>query len=167
MNAANFDEEPFLRKDVFLPHMLTVVNNAYAWHASRLYLDVIGLGLNETRIISILYEMGGLQAWEISEILNMNKATVSRGLRILEEARLIEMKKTRRGRQATPTAASAPIHRQIVRMARTREEILLRNFSLDEREQLLDFLNRLYANVPDCIALTAEHFQDHPTPPEK
>jgi DNA-binding MarR family transcriptional regulator len=117
-----FADEPFLRKDQFLPHIMTVVNNAYTWHTSRLYLATIGLGLNETRILSILYEFGKLYAWEIAEHLTMNKATVSRSLRTLEDMGLIAMEQTRRGRRAVPTNKSQSIHRQIVRLARTREK---------------------------------------------
>lgn len=149
--AQSVADEPFLQKDRFLPHILTVINNAYTWHTSRLYLETIGLGLNETRIIAILYQFGDLHAWEITDHLKMNKSLVSRSLRTLEERDLITMKVSRRGRRASPTKKSLPIHRRIVEMARTREELLLHGFSPQERDLLLDFLNRLYSNIPRCI----------------
>ena len=157
-SPAEYDEEDYLRKDSFLPHLLTVANNGYAWHASRMYLEVLGLGVNETRILSILYEFGELQAWEICDILSMNKATVSQAMKRLEKDGLLTFEKERRGRFAKPTPKSLPIHRQIVRMARSREEVLLEGFSPEERDKFREFLTRFAANLPAVVEYTARHF---------
>jgi DNA-binding MarR family transcriptional regulator len=157
-HPSEYDEEDCLHKDNFLPHLLTVASNSYAWHASRLYIGVLGIGVNETRIISILYEFGKLQAWEISDILSMNKATVSQAMKRLEKEGLIEIETSRQGRFAKPTQRSLPIHRQIVRMARSREEVLLDGFDPEERRQFREFLARFIANLPDAVAYTARHF---------
>lgn len=156
---SEYDVEPHLRKDDFVPHLLTVANNGYAWHASRLYLDVLGIGVNETRVLSILYEFGELQAWEICEILSMNKATVSQALKKLEKDGLLQLESNRNGRFAKPTPKSLPVHRQIVRMARSREELLLDGFSPEEREKFKELLVRFAQNLPKAVAYTAKHFQ--------
>jgi DNA-binding MarR family transcriptional regulator len=157
-SPAEYDGEDCLRKDNFLPHLLTVANNGYAWHASRMYLEVLGLGVNETRVLSILYEFGELQAWEICDILSMNKATVSQAMKRLEKDGLVEIARDRRGRHARPTPKSLPIHRQIVRMARSREEVLLDGFSPEERAKFREFLARFTANLPELVEYTARHF---------
>lgn len=156
---SDYDDEPYLRKDEFVPHLLTVANNGYAWHASRLYLDVLGMGVNETRVLSILYEFGELQAWEICDILSMNKATVSQSLKKLENDGLLKIETNRNGRFAKPTPESLPVHRQIVRMARSREEILLDGFSQAERNKFRELLTRFAQNLPKAVAYTAKHFQ--------
>ena len=155
---SDYDGEPYLRKDEFVPHLLTVANNGYAWHASRMYLEVLGMGVNETRVLSILYEFGELQAWEICDILNMNKATVSQSLKKLEKDGLLEIETNRNGRFARPTPKSLPIHRQIVRMARSREEVLLDGFSKQDRDKFRELLTRFAENLPKAVAYTAKHF---------
>jgi Transcriptional regulators len=156
---SEYDGEPFLRKDEFVPHLLTVANNGYAWHTSRMYLEVLGIGVNEMRVLSILYEFGELQAWEICDILSMNKATVSQSLKKLEKDGLIEIETNRNGRFARPTPKSLPIHRQIVRMARSREEVLLDGFSKQDRDKFRELLTRFADNLPKAVAYTAKHFQ--------
>lgn len=155
---SEYDGETVLRKDQFIPHLLTVANNGYAWHASRLYLDVLDIGVNEARVLAILYEFGELQAWEICEILSMNKATVSQALKRLENDGMLTIETNRNGRFAKPTPASLPVHRQIVRMARSREEILLEGFTDEERALFRDFLTRFARNLPKAVAYTEKHF---------
>ncbi|MXO66677.1 MarR family winged helix-turn-helix transcriptional regulator [Altericroceibacterium endophyticum] len=157
-DPSEYDGEDCLRNDRFLPHALTVANNSYAWHASKLYLDVLGFGVNETRILSILYEYGELQAWRICDILSMNKATVSQSLKTLEKQELIEIERRREGRFARPTKKSEPAHRKIVQMARAREEILLKGFSEEERSKFIEFLNRFHRNIPESLEYTEKHF---------
>lgn len=159
---SEYDGEPYLRKDDFVPHLLTVANNGYAWHASRMYLEVLGMGVNETRVLSILYEFGELQAWEICEILSMNKATVSVSLKKLENDGLLTIETNRNGRFAKPTPKSLPIHRKIVRMARSREEILLDGFSQKDRDKFRELLTRFAQNLPKAVAYTTKHFQKDP-----
>ncbi|MEO8723469.1 MAG: MarR family transcriptional regulator [Sphingobium sp.] len=156
---SDYDQEPFLRKDAFVPHLLTVANNGYAWHTSRMYLEVLGMGVNEMRVLSILYEFGELQAWEICDILSMNKATVSQSLKKLAKDSLIEIETNRNGRFARPTPESLPIHRQIVQMARSREEVLLDGFSKEDRDKFRELLTRFAENLPKAVAYTAKHFQ--------
>lgn len=141
-----------------MPHLLTVATNGYAWHTSRMYLEVLGIGVNEMRALSILYEFGELQAWEICDILSMNKATVSQSLKKLEKDGLIEIETNRNGRFAKPTPKSLPIHRQIVRMARSREEVLLDGFSDEDRNKFRELLTRFADNLPKAVAYTAKHF---------
>ena len=155
---SDYDGEAFLRKDQFVPHLLTVANNGYAWHASRLYLDVLGMGVNETRVLSILYEFGELQAWEICDILSMNKGTVSQSLKNLKKDGMLTIETNRNGRFAKPSPKSFSVHRQIVRMARSREEVLLDGFSEEERDRFRDYLARFAGNLPKAVAYTNKHF---------
>ncbi|RIV80065.1 ArsR family transcriptional regulator [Aurantiacibacter xanthus] len=155
---SEYDTEEVLENAKFLPHILTVANNNYAWHTSKMYLEILGIGVNETRILSILYEYGELQAWKICDILQMNKATVSQSIRSLQGKGLVEIHHQREGRFIRPTSASKSVHRQIVRMARSREEILLDGFSAEERRMFIDFLERFHRNLPKAIAYAEKHF---------
>ncbi|MCW2393546.1 MarR family winged helix-turn-helix transcriptional regulator [Sphingobium sp. B11D3A] len=128
-----------------------------------MYLEVLGIGVNEMRVLSILYEFGELQAWEVCDILSMNKATLSQALKKLQKDGLIDIETNRNGRFAKPTPKSLPIHRQIVRMARSREEILLDGFSNAERDKFRELLTRFAANLPKAVAYTAKHFQKSET----
>ena len=155
---SEYDSEEVLENAKFLPHILTVATNSYAWHASKLYLEVLGIGVNETRVLAILYEYGELQAWRICDILQMNKATVSQSIKSLQEKDLVEIYRQREGRFIRPTASSESVHRQIVRMARSREEILLDGFSVEERRMFIDFLERFHRNLPKAVDYAEKHF---------
>ncbi|WP_183029956.1 MarR family winged helix-turn-helix transcriptional regulator [Altericroceibacterium spongiae] len=157
-DPSEYDNEDCLHNDRFLPHALTVANNSYVWHASKLYIETLGIGINETRIISILYEYDELQAWRICDILCMNKATVSQSLKSLEKQELIEIERRREGRFARPTKKCEPVHRKILQMARSREEILLQGFTAEERAKFIDFLNRFHKNIPATLEYTNKHF---------
>lgn len=149
MNLDQFEKEPHLQKDKFLPHILTLVTNVYTWQASRVYIEALGLGLNEARVLAILYEFGAMRAIEIRDILKMNKATVSLSLRKLEEQKLIKMIDKDSGKYASPTRRSISVHRKIVAIARFREELLLEGFNAKERQLFLNFLQRLYENLQE------------------
>lgn len=116
------------------------------------------MGVNETRVLSILYEFGELQAWEICDILSMNKATVSQSLKKLESDGMLTITINRNGRFARPTPQSKSIHRKIMRMARSREEVLLDGFSQVERDQFKDYLSRFTQNIPKSIEYANKHF---------
>ena len=50
-------------------------------------------------------------------------------------------------------------HRQIVRMVRFREEVLLDGFGQEDRDTFREPLNRFIQNLPKAVACTAKHFQ--------
>lgn len=141
-------EQEVLHRSTYVPHYLIVITNGLAWHSSRLYVKNLGIGLNESRILTILADSGPLSAGEICRILSMNKGAVSRSLQVLEQRGYVSLRADDGTRKIAMTAASRSVHRQIVDMARAREAALLQGFSAAEKATLLGYLQRMQENIP-------------------
>ena len=148
-------EAEVLHRDTYVPHYLIVITNGLAWHSSRLYVKNLGIGLNESRILTILADSGPLSASEICRILSMNKGAVSRSLQVLEQRGYVSLRADDGARKIAMTAASRSVHGQIVEMARAREAALLQGFSAAEKATLLEYLRRMQENIPLTRAFTA------------
>jgi DNA-binding MarR family transcriptional regulator len=141
-------EEEILHRSTYVPHYLIVVTNGLVWHSSRLYVKQLGIGLNESRILTILADSGPLSAGEICRILSMNKGAVSRSLQVLEQRGYVSLRTDGGRRKVAMTPESRSVHRQIVDMARAREALLLQGFSAAEKTALLEYLQRMQQNIP-------------------
>src|SRR5690554_5859424 len=67
----------------YIPYHLSVVNNGLSWGASRLYLKMFGVGINEWRVLSALTNEPGIMASRIVEMVALNKSVISRSARAL------------------------------------------------------------------------------------
>jgi DNA-binding MarR family transcriptional regulator len=141
-------EEEILHRSTYVPHYLIVVTNGLVWHSSRLYVKQLGIGLNESRILTILADSGPLSAGEICRILSMNKGAVSRSLQVLEQRGYVSLRADDGRRKVAMTPESRSVHRQIVDMARAREALLLQGFSAAEKTALVGYLQRMQQNIP-------------------
>jgi len=149
-------EAEILHRSTYVPHYLIVVTNGLVWHSSRLYVKQLGIGLNESRILTILADSGPLSAGEICRILSMNKGAVSRALQVLEQRNYVSLRTDGGRRKVAMTPESRSVHRQIVDMARAREALLLQGFSAAEKTALLEYLQRMQQNIPLTRAFNPE-----------
>ncbi|MGY3670981.1 MarR family winged helix-turn-helix transcriptional regulator (plasmid) [Marinovum sp. KMM 9989] len=136
-----------IQAESYAPYYLSIINSSLAWGASRLYLHLFDVGLNEWRIMSALRNEPGIRAQRIGEIVAMNKSVVSRSTRRIEQdgfgvERLVE---GRRLWWLTPNGAE--MHDRIIKLALAREEALLHGFNDFERAQLYGFLDRMKGNL--------------------
>ena len=84
----------------------------------------------------------------ISNSTGVDKAAVSRSLRDLREAGLVEASAATPGRRRSVVALTAEgvaLHDRLVVVAKEREGRLLEGFSAQERVQLLAFIERMQA----------------------
>jgi DNA-binding MarR family transcriptional regulator len=137
--------------DNFLPFSLTAVANRIARSASRSYLRRFGIGINEWRTIANLRAWPGITANLICQRSGLDKAAVSRSLKLLEDAGvvcssgdLVDM----RGRSMKLTEKGDDLHDRLILVALERETRLLAGFTPLERAQLLSFVERLDENMP-------------------
>ena len=132
--------------DAFVPAALTNLAQKIAAAASATYRPRFGVGITDWRILALLAGEPWIAPVRICEATGLDKAAVSRSLRDLVNAGLIEVQKSPPNRRRLPVALTAKglaVHDRIVSVALLRQEQLLRGFSPEEREQLRDFIRRM------------------------
>jgi DNA-binding MarR family transcriptional regulator len=142
-----------VQRDTSVTALMSIVANALSWGGSRVYLREFGVGTNEWRVLSALVNWPGETASHIGQVLGLNKSVVSRSLKFLEERGMVAIEQGTGRRQLLQlTPAGRELHDRIIVVALKRERILLEGFAPAEVEQLLDFLRRMHANVPEMNA---------------
>lgn len=73
----------------YAPFLLSAVSNAWGRKTSMIYRRNFGLGLSEWRVISMLNIEPGITAGRICDVIRLDKAAVSRSLKVLLEKGLL------------------------------------------------------------------------------
>ena len=118
--------------------------------ASHNYLKVFGVGVETWRCLVLLAIHNSIAAQQISQVMGMDKASVSRCFKIMQAKGLILMgldASDGRVRIATLTPKGRALHDQILEMALERERVLLSVLSESDRETLLRLLKRVHENL--------------------
>lgn len=134
----------------FVPSALTYLAQKISASASALYRPRFGVGITDWRVMALLAAEPWIAPVRISEATGLDKGAVSRSLRELAEAGLVEIRDEGANRRRLPVALTGKglaVHDQIVEAALGREAFLLADFSHDERAQLQDFLARMQRRV--------------------
>jgi len=136
--------------DRYIPAYFTFLAGKISNSASATYRPRFGVGITDWRIMAMLASDPWISAVRISSATGLDKAAVSRSLRVLADGGLIDIRpdKTDQRRQSVAlTRKGVALHDRIVVLAAERERKLLQGFSANERKSLLDFLIRLQARV--------------------
>lgn len=132
--------------------------------ASHNYLKVFGVGVEIWRCLVLLAIHDSIAAQQISQVMGMDKASVSRCFKIMQSKGLIVMRldaSDGRLRIATLTPKGRALHDQILDMALERERALLSVLSASERETLLRLLKRVHENLRSVETATASYILEH------
>jgi MarR family transcriptional regulator for hemolysin len=110
--------------------------------------------LNVTRsqwaMIVVVSRNPGTTQRHIAEMLEMSEASAGRLIDRLCAEGLLERREReddRRAKAVYPTAAAEPLLEQLAAIAKVSEERLFKDFSEEELDQLMGFMDRLYTNV--------------------
>ncbi len=136
--------------DAFIPAALTNLAQKITSTASATYRPRFGVGITDWRIIALLAGEPWIAPVRICEATGLDKAAVSRSLRDLAKAGLVEVRAGEPNRRRLPVALTAKglaAHDRIVIVALERQERLLKGFSSDERAQLRAFIARMRREV--------------------
>jgi DNA-binding MarR family transcriptional regulator len=139
-----------LDMNAFVPAVLTNLAQKISATASALYRPRFGVGITDWRIMALLASEPWTAPVRICEATGLDKGAVSRSLRDLVQAGLVEIRDVGANRRRLPAALTPQglaIHDELVEAALAREAQLLRAFSPDERATLLQFLGRMQAQV--------------------
>lgn len=134
--------------DIYVPSLLNHLSNELSTGASRTYLKHFNIGINDWRVMSALVNHPRATAKRVSEVLGMNKAIISRSVGVLESKKLLKVNVEIRQRPLELTTKGYELHDRIIEVALERERRLMHGFSAKEIAQLLDYLRRMYSNLP-------------------
>lgn len=151
MSADRFDDEAAgagasLRLPSYLPYRLSVASNKASSLIARAYQAKFGLTIWEWRVIAVLGEGRPLTAQAVCEATAMDKVTVSRAIRALDERGLVARKPNtadRRASDVTLTPDGAEVYAEVAPLALRYEQALLEGFTGQERDQLMALLEKL------------------------
>jgi DNA-binding MarR family transcriptional regulator len=135
-----------LRLDRFLPYRLSVASNAVSQVIARAYESSHGLSMQEWRVIAVLGEAERLTQQGIVAKTKMDKVTVSRAARSLEDRRIVRREANEddaRSLWLSLTAEGRKIYVKVVPAAVELEREVLRGFSAKEVADLSALLVRV------------------------
>lgn len=144
----------------YVPAFLTWIANKLSRGASQHYLSVADVGIETWRCLVLLAIEGSISAQQVSKVVGMDKASVSRCFKSMQAKGLITMgldAADGRVRIATLTKAGRKLHDQILGIALERERALLSVLNAQERDTLISLLSRLHENLPEVDAATERY----------
>jgi DNA-binding MarR family transcriptional regulator len=144
----------------YVPAFLTWIANKLSRGASQNYLAVFDVGIETWRCLVLLAIHGSISAQQVSRVIGMDKASVSRCFKSMQAKGLIAMSLDAadgRLRIATLTKKGRALHDQILGIALERERAFLSVLNPTEVETLIGLLKRLHENLPAVETATARY----------
>lgn len=135
----------------YVPAFLTWIANKLSRGASQHYLRVFDVGIETWRCLVLLAIHGSISAQQVSKIIGMDKASVSRCFKGMQAKGYITLgldADDGRVRIATLTKKGRQVHDRILGIALERERAFLEVLNERERETLIGLLKRLHENLP-------------------
>ncbi|WP_428000397.1 MarR family winged helix-turn-helix transcriptional regulator [Acidovorax sp.] len=158
------DAQSVVDLERYVPAYLTWIANKLSRGASQHYLDIFDVGIETWRCLVLLAIEGSISAQQVSKVIGMDKGSVSRCFKGMQERGLIttELDKTDgRLRIAVLTPEGRALHGQIMGMALERERAFLSVLDQGEVDLLLSMLRRLHENLPAVDAATQDYAKKH------
>ncbi len=147
----------------YVPAYFVWIANKLTRGASQNYLNLFGVGAEVWRCMVLLAVHETVSAQQVSQIIGMDKASVSRCFKQMVAKKLIALEldpADGRIRLASLTLHGRHIHDQILGIALARERALLQVLSPDEQETLIALLKRLHENLPAVELATQDFIAD-------
>src|SRR3974390_2800763 len=141
--------ERALDLDHYVPAYLTYLSGKISSSASAAYRPQFGVGIPDWRIMALLANEPWITAGRICDVIGLDKAAVSRSVREMKRADIVETGDNPYRQLIALTRKGLALHDRIVRLSLARERHLLKDFSAAERKQLINFLARMHAQVVD------------------
>ena len=154
------DAPPVVDLERYVPAFLTWIANKLSRGASQHYLAVFDVGIEVWRCLVLLAIEDSISAQQVSRVIGMDKASVSRCFKSMQAGGLITLgldATDGRLRIATLTKRGRSLHDQIIGIALERERAFLSVLSKAEQETLIGLLKRLHGNLPLVEEATASY----------
>lgn len=150
--------------DRYVPAYLTWIANKLSRGASQHYLHTFDVGIETWRCLVLLAIDGSVSAQKVSRVIGMDKGSVSRCFKGMQEKGLIRTELDEgdgRYRIAVLTPKGRALHDQIIGVALARESAFLSVLDPQEVEVLTQLLRRLHENLPAVETATQNYIQAH------
>ena len=147
----------------YVPAFLTWIANKLSRGASQHYLAAFDVGIEVWRCLVLLAVEDSISAQQVSRIVGMDKASVSRCFKSMHADGLITLgldDADGRIRIARLTKKGRALHDKIIGIALERERAFLSVLSDAEQETLIGLLKRLHSNLPQVEEATAAYVAD-------
>lgn len=148
----------------YAPAYFTWIANKLSGGASQAYLRAFDVGIETWRLLVLLALEPNWSAQRICKVIGMDKASVSRAFKSMQEKGLITIgldPQDGRLRVASITPQGRELHDKIIAIALERDRALMSVLSPDERATLLALLRRLHDNLPAVEAATEKYLAVH------
>lgn len=155
--------------DRYVPAYLTWIANKLSRGASQHYLNLFDVGIETWRCLVLLAIEGSISAQQVSRVIGMDKASVSRCFKAMQESGLIRTEldpRDGRARIAVLTSKGRKLHDQIRDVALERERAFLSVLEPGEVDVLLGLLRRLHENLP-AVEVATQAYVDRMHPKAK
>ncbi len=133
--------------DHYVPAYLTYLAGKISASASATYRPKFGVGITDWRIMALLATEPWITAGRICDVIGLDKAAVSRSVREMKKAGIVETGADQYRQSIALTRKGLALHDRIVKLSLAREQHLLKSFTAAERKQLINFLARMHAQV--------------------
>ena len=157
-------QPPQLDLDRYVPAYFTWIAIKLSRGASQSYLTLFDVGIETWRCLVLLAIHTAISAQQVSRVIGMDKASVSRCFKQMRAKGLIAMSLDRddgRLRIATLTRKGRALHDRILGVALERERAFLSVLAPDEIETLIGLLRRLHENLPAVEVATERYLLQH------
>jgi DNA-binding MarR family transcriptional regulator len=157
----SYHEVRALDLERYVPAYLTWIANKLSRGASQHYLSQFGIGIEAWRCL-VLMAHGTVSAQQVSRVVGMDKASVSRCFKSMQERGLMRTDldcEDGRVRLAALTARGRELHDEVLKVALERERAFLSVLEGHEVESLIGLLKRLHENLPVVEAATQAYIE--------
>jgi DNA-binding MarR family transcriptional regulator len=159
--AAKADATPnTVNLERYVPAYLTWIANKLSRGASKHYLNSFDVGIEIWRCLVLLALDGSVSAQKMSQVIGLDKGSVSRSFKSMQEKGLIRTQldaSDGRIRIAVLTPKGRALHDQIMGVALERERALLSALDAKEVDVLIGLLRRLHENLAVVEAATQDY----------
>ncbi len=156
--------------DRYVPAYLTWIANKLSHGASKNYLKLFDVGIETWRCLVLMAIHKSISAQRVSQIIGMDKASVSRCFKSMQAKGLIVLgldAADGRVRIATLTPKGRSLHDEIRNVALERERALLAVLTEAERDTLIRLLRRLHENLSAVETATSRYIAERYPRPAK
>lgn len=163
LKASKVKATGVMELDKFVPALMTFIANRLTNSGSALYRRAFGIGMMDFRIMAMLSIEPGASGARIAEVIDLDKAAVSRTLASLEKRKYVHvMPGAGRARKLSLTRAGEALYQKAWQLSQERERRLLSLLSSDEQRVLREILQRLLKSTALVAALSEPDSESRP-----